>query len=162
MHQSHTVLVAVLVLLAACSSARSENRLTDPLPEQFDVRFEWLGCGKFVVDQGQCGDCWAASATGTLGDRACIHLFENGQPIGNGVKGYSPGMPGGAGAIHRMFESSGQCIGAGSNALAHQHGCQRSRLFLSPQKLVSCGNDRNTAAPKIGRAAGRGRGDGGV
>lgn len=115
--------------------------LTD-IPEQFDTRSEWLGCGDFVVDQGQCGDCWAASATNTLGDRACIHLTADRQPI-NSSRGGALGV----GATERLFQVAGRCTGAGSDSNAHQHGCTRTIEFPSPQVLVSCGNQNITTPP---------------
>jgi hypothetical protein len=114
----------------------------EKLPENFDSRNEWLGCGQYVVNQGQCGDCFAASAANTLGDRACVHLKGDGSAIG-----LPRGGAGGAGAVERMFQISGRCIGKGEDGLAHQHGCQRFIEFPSPQKLVSCGNQNITARP---------------
>jgi len=149
-------------LVAAPSAAASddvEDRLGDPfafiadddlqellgvrdLPESFDTRSVWLGCGLFVVDQGQCGDCWAASAANTLGDRACIHLTADWTAFR-----LSRGAAHGAGATERLFQASGHCVGEGTMSLAHQHGCQRQVVFPSPQQLVSCGNMNSTAPP---------------
>jgi len=112
------------------------------LPVSFDTRNEWLGCGLFVVDQGQCGDCWAGSTANTLGDRACIHLQMDRTPFN-----LSRGGASGAGAAERLFQISGRCVGLGSMMLAHQHGCLRQLEFPSPQNLVSCGNMNITTPP---------------
>jgi C1A family cysteine protease len=41
------------------------------LPQFFDLRTVWWGCGLTVHNQGQCGSCWAASSTGVINDR-CV------------------------------------------------------------------------------------------
>jgi len=112
------------------------------IPEFFDTRQQWLGCGTFVVDQKQCGDCWAASAANTLGDRACIHLLEGGKPVPLPHSGAQ-----GAGTLQRMFQQAGKCIGEGTMNSLHQHGCQRQFYFVNPQALVSCANAQNTDPP---------------
>jgi len=112
------------------------------IPEFFDTRQEWLGCGTFVVDQGQCGDCWAASAANVFGDRVCIHLLEGGAPVTLPHAGAL-----GAGTAQRMFQQAGKCIGNGTMGLAHEHGCKRGGFFVSPQPLVSCGNVNYTDEP---------------
>jgi len=150
---------AAAVAVPAASLYDLEERLEDPfaliaddtlrallerkdLPVSFDTRSEWLGCGLFVVDQGQCGDCWAASAANTLGDRACIHLKADRTAFN-----LSRGGAQGAGSAERLFQASGRCVGEGTMRLAHQHGCQRQVVFPSPQQLVSCGNMNSTAPP---------------
>jgi len=112
------------------------------IPEFFDTRMEWIGCGTYVVDQRQCGDCYAASAANVLGDRACIHLQANGEPVPLRQHGAH-----GAGTIERMFQQAGVCVGLGSMADLHQHGCKRNSFFVNPQALVSCGNVNNTEPP---------------
>jgi len=114
------------------------------IPELFDTRQQWLGCGTFVVDQKQCGDCWAGSAANTLGDRACIHLLEGGKPMP-----LPRGGPHGAGTLQRMFQQAGKCVGEGTMNALHQHGCQRQSYFVNPQALVSCGNLNNTDPPRF-------------
>jgi len=118
------------------------DTISTDIPEFFDTRQQWLGCGTFVVDQKQCGDCWAASAANTLGDRACIHLLEGGKPVPLPRSGAQ-----GAGTLQRMFQQAGKCIGEGTMNSLHQHGCQRQSYFLNPQALVSCGNLQNTDPP---------------
>lgn len=114
------------------------------IPEFFDTREKWLGCGTYVVDQGQCGDCWAASATNVMGDRVCIHFKEDGQPIEQEQNGAF-----GMGAQARLLQQAGKCIGNGTMGMAHEHGCKRGAFFLSPQALVSCGNMNNTLPPRF-------------
>jgi len=115
---------------------------TVSIPESFDTRTHWQGCGTFVVDQKQCGDCWAASAANTLGDRVCIHLQDDGKPITLPNAGAL-----GAGNLARMFQQAGKCTGDGTMHALHQHGCKRGAFFLNPQPLVSCGNVNITALP---------------
>lgn len=42
------------------------------IPASFDSRQQWPSCIHPVRDQGQCGSCWAISATEVLSDRYCI------------------------------------------------------------------------------------------
>lgn len=42
------------------------------LPTFFDARKQWPGCVGAILDQGQCGSCWAFGATESLSDRFCI------------------------------------------------------------------------------------------
>jgi len=129
--------------LEASSQGGKEAQFDDvELPEFFDTRQEWLGCGTYVVNQGQCGDCWAAATANTFGDRVCIHLLEGGKPIRMPHAGAL-----GAGTAERMFQQAGKCIGNGTMGQAHEHGCKRGGFFVSPQPLVSCGNVNNTGTP---------------
>lgn len=125
-----------------------DENITDILlvdiPRDFDTRQEWFGCGAWVVDQGQCGDCWAASSANVMGDRACVHLTGDWEAIG-----LSRGGAYGLGATDRLFQVSGRCTGNGTDALAHQHGCKRTVFYPSPQALVSCGNVNNTDKPTL-------------
>eukprot|EP01116_Phalansterium_solitarium_P006652 TRINITY_DN1899_c0_g1_i1.p1 TRINITY_DN1899_c0_g1~~TRINITY_DN1899_c0_g1_i1.p1 ORF type:complete len:298 (-),score=70.96 TRINITY_DN1899_c0_g1_i1:137-1030(-) len=45
----------------------------DDLPAEFDGRTAFPGCIHGVLDQGDCGSCWAFAASETLSDRYCIY-----------------------------------------------------------------------------------------
>jgi len=49
----------------------SSNSATPPA--SFDSRSQWPDCIGRVLDQGECGSCWAFGTTETLSDRFCIH-----------------------------------------------------------------------------------------
>mmetsp|Transcript_19225 Transcript_19225/g.32023 ORF Transcript_19225/g.32023 Transcript_19225/m.32023 type:complete len:472 (+) Transcript_19225:64-1479(+) len=117
-------MVKVGILAAAVGVASAAN-----LPEHFDVRSKWIGCGSHVVDQGQCGSCWAAAASSTFGDRLCIFFGDDGTPLPkNGLAN-----------TNRLFQKPGSCTGEGTTHMAHNHGCKRTGMFVSAQALVSCG-----------------------
>ena len=42
------------------------------VPASFDSRDQWPGCVGAIRNQGDCGSCWAFSATEVLADRFCI------------------------------------------------------------------------------------------
>jgi len=42
------------------------------IPNSFDSRTAWPGCVHPILNQGQCGSCWAFGATESLSDRFCI------------------------------------------------------------------------------------------
>lgn len=123
---SAAALVSAVALTV--STAKASNAV---VPESFDVRQEWFGCGLAVLNQGQCGSCWAVSATGVFGERMCIWNQENGAAIPSNDGMFSGG--------NRLFQKAGACTGEGTQKAAHNHGCKRTAQFLSPQPLLSCG-----------------------
>lgn len=113
-----------IIFVLACATTTAQE-----LPTRFDTRDKWAGCGETVVDQGQCGSCWAASAASVFGDRLCIWFTDEARPIsGNGQ--YNG---------NRLFQKPGTCSGVGSMDQPHRHGCKRTSMFVSPQPLISCG-----------------------
>jgi len=57
------------------SLARSERGVSanQAPPAAFDSRTAWPGCIGGVMNQGECGACWAFGCTESLSDRFCIH-----------------------------------------------------------------------------------------
>jgi cathepsin B len=43
------------------------------IPASFDSRTQWPGCIGDILNQGECGSCWAFGTCETLSDRFCIH-----------------------------------------------------------------------------------------
>jgi len=41
-------------------------------PDNFDIREKWPDCKGPILDQGQCGSCWAFGAVEAFQDRVCI------------------------------------------------------------------------------------------
>jgi len=48
------------------------NDITADIPTSFDSRNQWPTCIHPVLNQGDCGSCWAFGATESLTDRFCI------------------------------------------------------------------------------------------
>eukprot|EP00295_Goniomonas_pacifica_P018108 CAMPEP_0175855522 /NCGR_PEP_ID=MMETSP0107_2-20121207/27972_1 /TAXON_ID=195067 ORGANISM="Goniomonas pacifica, Strain CCMP1869" /NCGR_SAMPLE_ID=MMETSP0107_2 /ASSEMBLY_ACC=CAM_ASM_000203 /LENGTH=316 /DNA_ID=CAMNT_0017171491 /DNA_START=8 /DNA_END=958 /DNA_ORIENTATION=+ len=48
------------------------------VPSSFDPRQKWKGCIGPILDQAECGSCWAFGAAETASDRKCISAAENG------------------------------------------------------------------------------------
>jgi len=55
--------------------SRAERRIPAGVtpPTSFDSRTAWPGCIGAVMNQGECGACWAFGCTESLSDRFCIH-----------------------------------------------------------------------------------------
>jgi len=47
------------------------------LPINFDARVQWPNCIHGVLNQGDCGSCWAFASTEVLSDRYCIYSNES-------------------------------------------------------------------------------------
>lgn len=57
---------------AICSTSAPPDLTTDAIPESWDARDEWPDCVPEVIDQGECGSCWAVSTSSMLSWRSCI------------------------------------------------------------------------------------------
>ncbi|XKL63622.1 hypothetical protein PGB90_005986 [Kerria lacca] len=56
------------------NNSKAENCEDNGLPKTFDARLRWPKCKSIghIYDQGNCGSCWAVSATSVFTDRICI------------------------------------------------------------------------------------------
>jgi len=52
---------------------RKPAEIADSIPTSFDSRAQWPGCIGPILNQGECGSCWAFGTAETLSDRFCIH-----------------------------------------------------------------------------------------
>jgi len=50
-----------------------KQEIDSELPTNFDGRQQWPGCIHPVLDQGDCGSCWAFASSESLSDRFCIY-----------------------------------------------------------------------------------------
>jgi cathepsin B len=56
-------------LLATRSQNPNPYESLDAVPDSFDSRTQWPGCVHPILNQAQCGSCWAFSSTEALSDR---------------------------------------------------------------------------------------------
>lgn len=54
--------------------------LGQTLPKTFDGRQKFAGCVGPILDQGECGSCWAVAAAEAMSDRLCIHRGKQAGP----------------------------------------------------------------------------------
>eukprot|EP01105_Mastigella_eilhardi_P018528 TRINITY_DN429_c0_g1_i1.p1 TRINITY_DN429_c0_g1~~TRINITY_DN429_c0_g1_i1.p1 ORF type:complete len:289 (-),score=67.71 TRINITY_DN429_c0_g1_i1:188-1027(-) len=61
-------------LAARISSGVAQEINNETLPSSFDARQQWPGCigAGGILDQQDCGSCWAFAASEVLSDRFCI------------------------------------------------------------------------------------------
>lgn len=48
------------------------NKIPEAIPTSFDARTQWPNCIHPIMNQQQCGSCWAFGASEALSDRFCI------------------------------------------------------------------------------------------
>lgn len=54
------------------SAARVAQRIPAALPKSYDFRLQYPHCVSSILDQGDCGSCWAFASTEVLSDRYCV------------------------------------------------------------------------------------------
>eukprot|EP01133_Synstelium_polycarpum_P011993 gene11993-14014_t len=70
------VSVGDVVSMLGTKKARSvptvDTTVAAGVPAAFDARTNWPGCVVPILNQGQCGSCWAFGASESLSNRLCI------------------------------------------------------------------------------------------
>ena len=90
----------------------NNNNATIKLAASFDSRTNWPNCPIYIMDQGQCGSCYAVSTTTAMSDRLCI-------ATGNSVY-----------ASPQSMVTCGNSIAWGPNLSGGSTGCDGAYLVI--------------------------------